>query len=42
MKTTYGVNKKEDDEYFIILWNGGFTINPQYIAKMESIKEKIK
>ena len=42
MKTTYEVNKKEEDEDFIILLNGGFTINPQNIAKMESIKEKIK
>lgn len=42
MKTTYEVNKKEDDEDFIVLLNGGFTINPQNTAKMEAIKEKIK
>lgn len=42
MKTTYEVNKKEDDEDFIVLLNGEFTINPQNTAKMEAIKEKIK
>lgn len=42
MKTTYEVNKKEDDEDFIVLLNGGFTINPQNTAKMKAIKEKIK
>lgn len=39
MKTTFRV--REEDQ-FIVLLNNGFSINPQNIAKMESIKEKIE
>lgn len=39
MKTTFKVS---EEDQFIVLLNGGFSINPQNIEKMESIKEKIE
>lgn len=39
MKTTFKVS---EEDQFIVLLNGGFSINPQNIVKMESIKEKIE